>query len=437
MKHICAFVFTLLFCGLSFNNSLFSQNTGEQDTLKLSQEECEALFLKNNLSILAENINISKAEALVIQAKTWPNPNLTIDQVNLWKPENQIGGQEVVPPLTKDFGRNQQFAITIEQTILTAGKRKKLKALRQVGVEKQEQYFQELLRNLKLGLRMHLNELSYAQSIQRIYLQQLQSVQQLTQSYQNQLDAGYLKKGEYIRLKATELELQNQINQIENKMSALGYDLKLLMNIPIATHLVLKTEDVKPDQFQSFNTLELIEKAQNNRPDYKLGNLNQKFAESTLAVERAERVPNFSIQGQYDRGSGIYTDFIGFGISMDLPIFNRNKGNIKVAELEIKQTEIVQELITSTIEKEVNLAFLQYRKALNFVQQIDDGYETELDQMLTAYTQNFMKRNINLIKYLDFLKAYLENKEILLQAYLDLRVKTEQLNYAVGTDNIK
>lgn len=437
MKIIRFAVIVFLFYSIGLNNSLFSQAILVQDTLYFSHEECEAIFLENNLSILAENINISKAEAEVVQAKVWPNPNLTLDEVNLWKPKTQLGGEEVVPPLTDNFGRNQQFAITIEQTILTAGKRKKLQALREVGVEKQEQYFEELLRNLKLGFRTQLNELSYYQLVQEIYLQQFESVQQLTKSYQNQMDGGYLKKGDYIRLKATELEIHNHINHIENQLNEVGHNLKLLMNIPIGTQLVLRSEVINIDRNLDLNRNELILTAQNNRPDFKMGHLNQKFAERSLVVERSHRIPDFSILGQYDRGSGIYTDFVGFGISMDIPFINQNKGNIKIAELEIQQSKIVQELITSTIEMEVSLAILQYKKSLNFIQQIDEGYENELDDMLTAYTENFMKKNINLVKYIDFLEAYLENKRIILQADLDLKEKGEQLNFSVGTDIIK
>lgn len=436
MNSIHSALLVFLFCGLGLANGLFSQDISAQDTLELSKEECETLFLKNNLLILAEDINLSKAEARVVQANVWPNPNISLEQVNLWKPEKQIKGQEIVPPLSNDFGRNQQFAVVIEQTILTAGKRKKLKALKEVGVAKQEQYFKELLRNLKLELRKQLNTLGYYQSLQEIYYQQLESVKQLTQSYKNQVEAGFLQKGDYIRLQATALEIQNDIHEFENKMNGVSHDLKLIMDLPMETHLILEKE---PEINQNINLEDssLLVIAQNNRPDFKLGKLNQEYAEKTLEVERSKRVPNLSIQGEYDRGGGIYTDFVGFGIAMDIPIINQNKGNIKIADLEIKQTQIDQRFIAATVRKEVNLARSQFLKSQQFMQEIDADYENELDTVLAAYTQNFKKKNINLVKYIDFLEAYLENKEIILRAKLNLENNAEQINFAVGTDVIK
>lgn len=40
-----------------------------QDTLVLSIKECEAIFLKENLLLIAEKLEISKAEAMVLQAR--------------------------------------------------------------------------------------------------------------------------------------------------------------------------------------------------------------------------------------------------------------------------------------------------------------------------------------------------------------------------------
>jgi outer membrane protein, heavy metal efflux system len=58
---------------------LFSFSVKAQDTLKISREQCEAVFLKENLLLIAEKLNISQAEAMVLQAKLWPNPSLTIE----------------------------------------------------------------------------------------------------------------------------------------------------------------------------------------------------------------------------------------------------------------------------------------------------------------------------------------------------------------------
>lgn len=410
----------------------------QDTTLTLNRTELETLFLKNNLSLLAENLSISKAEAKIIQAKVWPNPTLSIEDVNLWRPKS-IGNEELIPSLVGDFGRNQQFSIGFEQLIITAGKRKKLIELKKMGLEYSKQYFEEILRNLKVEFRNALNEMNYLQHYKSVYKSQLHSINQLKESYKNQVDKGFLNKGEFIRLKTISLEVQHELNQLENKYESIEHDIKLLIHVPIQTTIQLKEEGMKVDKAEliSLDVQELIDSAKVYRPELQLSKIEEEMAHQTLSIARAERVPDLSVLGNYNRGDGLYPDYVGFGIAFDIPVFNRNKGNIQQANIEIQHAKINQELTAKSIEKEIVIAVSQYKKAIDFVQHIEDDYEAELDQVLDAYTHNFANQNISIIEYLDFLEAYLENKRIILQSEYNLREKAEELNYAIGIDLIK
>ena len=129
-------------------------------------------------------------------------------------------------------------------------------------------------------------------------------------------------------------------------------------------------------------------------------------------------------------------NFFGFGLTMDIPFFDRNQGNIKSALIGIEQSQIHLEHKELSLENETVLAYQNLRNAIDFLAQIEDGYEDTLDTLLTSYTKNFTERNISLLEYLDFLEAYLENKIIILEAGKEVNEKTEELNYAIGTDVI-
>lgn len=107
-----------------------------QDTLRISRDQAETIFLQNNLLLISEQLQIEQQKAEVIQAKLWPNPSFSINEVNLWATDKQTAGQEVSPPFWGNFGRNQQVGFEIEQLIQTSGKRKKRIALEQLEVYK-------------------------------------------------------------------------------------------------------------------------------------------------------------------------------------------------------------------------------------------------------------------------------------------------------------
>lgn len=417
---------------------LFSFSTKAQDTLKLSREQAEAVFLKENLLLIAEKLNISQSEAMVMQAKLWPNPSFTFDQVNFWATNAQTGGQEVIPPLG-GIRPNQQFGFGIEQLILTAGKRKKLVALEQISVEKSKQYFEELLRNLKIEFRNQLTKLQYLQFSRNIYQNQLNSIKQLTQAYKKQVEQGNVPQGEYIRLKALELKIAKDINELNKEVNEAQRELKLLMRLPATSQLEITDEGYlkNTEQFKQLALNDIIEQAKIHRPDYKIAQLEETYFNKLYAYEKAQRVPNLTLSSAYDRGGNAMLDFVGFGVTMDLPFFNRNQGNIKYAQIGIEQSKILYEQMTLSIENEIVLSFQNLTNAIAFLEEIEPDYETTLDMMLTSYTKNFTERNISLLKHLDFLDAYLENKKIILEAGKDVNEKAEELNYSVGMDLIK
>ncbi|PKQ65959.1 TolC family protein [Raineya orbicola] len=425
---------TILFLYFSFQGVA-------QDTLKLSRQQCEAVFLKENLLLIAERLEVPKAEAMVLQAKLWPNPTVSLDEINLWATQKQLGvfGQELQGFNGGNLGRNQQISFSIEQLILTAGKRKKLMALEQVNVDKSKQYFEDLLRHLKIEFRQQLTQLQYLQFNRNIYQNQINSIRQLTQAYQKQVDLGNIPKGEYIRLKALELEFSKQINELNKEINEAQKELKLLMRLPANVQLIL-TDDAYLKNTESFKLISLtvlLDTAKSTRPDLKIAELDQTYFSKLYAYEKAQRTPNVTLKGGYDRGGNFMYNFIGFGVAMDLPVFNRNQGNIRYAKLGIEQSKIRYEQQNLTITNEIVLSWQNLNAAIQFYESIEPDYEKTLDDLLNAYTKNFTNRNMSLLEYLDFLDAYLENKKIILEAGKEVNDKAEELNFSVGTDLIK
>ena len=60
--------------------NFFPANIEAQDTLSITPQDAEKIFLQNNLSILAAKYNIDANQALIRQAKFWDNPVISTDQ---------------------------------------------------------------------------------------------------------------------------------------------------------------------------------------------------------------------------------------------------------------------------------------------------------------------------------------------------------------------
>ncbi len=412
---------------------IFFGSFAQEDTLRLSRSEAEAMFLKENLLLVAEKMKISGAEALVQQAKLWPNPNFTLDQVNLWATRGQTGGQEVVPPLWGNFGRNRQFGAELEQLIETAGKRRKEVAAERVGVEMAAAEFSDLLRELKLKLRNSMTGLQVVQERKLNEEARLSSVRSLAQAYQNQVNQGNIPRNEAARLRALELEIRKELREIAESSFERQVELKQLLNLDPERVLMI-TDPLTPDtaRYRLLSAEQL--RSETDRPDLKVTQLEETYYGKVLALEQARRVPDVTLRAQYDRNGNTMLNFFGIGASIDLPVFTRNQGNIQHAGVNLRKAGVrvqQQELIINT---EIVQARQALKNALDFYHGMEQNYNETLDELLGVYTRNFMNRNISMLEYLDFSDTYRNSKQILIEAGKEVREQAEKLNYVLGKD---
>ncbi|WP_343706683.1 TolC family protein [Flavobacterium sp.] len=409
-----------------------AQITAIKDTIVLSRKQAEALFLEKNISLISEKLNIDIAEAQVIQAKLWPNPTLTIGEINLW---NNATAQQL-PPLWGNFGKTSQVTAELEQLVQTAGKRKKMIAMEKVSADIAKEYFKTFLRNLKIEFRGNLTELQYNQAQEAVYQKQLSSMQTLLKAYANQVKQGNVGKGEYIRLKATELQFLKEISDLQKDNNALQKELKVLMNLPAESFIKLTEEGFVPDNtsIENLNIGNLMASAVENRPDMKVLKLGNDYNDTKYKYEKAMRTPDVTLGVSYDRGASLMNDFVGVGFSLDLPFFNRNKGNIKAAKLAIDQGKLQTEEKTKSIQSEVLQSYEDLLVTQKLYESVEANYEGDLDKLLEAYRKNFMQKNTSMLEYLDFVDAYLDNKSILLNSKMDLNKNLEELRYISGQE---
>lgn len=401
------------------------------DTLAISYPEAEAIFIQRNLRLLAGRLDIDEAEARVLQAKLWPNPTLSFGEVNLWS----NGTSEDLGRISGEWGNHSQMAVEVEQLIQTAAKRKKLMAVEEVGVLVAEKQFEDLLRNLKTAFRSRLSELDHTQQRAVIYQQAHSQLQLLLQAYQKQLKQGNVSKSEFVRLRALEASLVKDMIDIGKQNQAAQQALKVLMGVAPHCELVLiggAPEEVSLAALKTISPATLLEWAQANSTELQTVQLEEIQAKYRLSYEKAQRVPDLALQVNYDRGGSIMRDFVGVGISVNLPFFQRNQGNIRAAQVSVDRSQLLAE----NKKNEVDGAVIQAWKALllSVEQQEKLGADLgdELDTLQQAYHERFAQRNISLLEYLDFLDAYLVAKDHILDNQMDIYIQLEILRYYVG-----
>lgn len=391
-------------------------------------DNLEAAFLQKNYALIANKFNVDRIDAEIIQEKLWQNPTLSISEVNLWKTYNV----EEQPYLFGKYGKNQQISVELEQLIETAGKRKKRVAIKELEKNSALFEYEELLRELKKELRQTYFSLARIQSEKKELQNSVDLFEQMMTQYQRQADLKNVPKADFYRLQTELIGLQKDQIELENQEIEYINKLRLLTQ-----NSDLNVNEIDFSRFNShsksipFNAKQLA-KEQNIALKKQENEIN--LAEKQLILEKAQRTPDLAFQVNYDRGGNIMRDFVGVGVSIDLPIFITNKGNIKASEIVLNQQQITKNALHSELDisidrlqnqiSQLDKALIQWKK-LNNQDQLT---------MIDNYKKHLQNKQITLLEFIDFTQAYCESQK----AYLDLlenyQNTFEELNYIVGQD---
>ena len=407
--------------------------SAQTDTLYLSTAQAEDLFIRQNLQLIAERLEIDVADAAIAQAKLWPNPTFSIQDVNLWTTDDMRNEMSELFP-SGTFARNRQFAAGLEQLIVMGGKRRKLVDMERVSRDIAVQYFEELLRCLKVELRNACAEAFYMQEYHKVLENQRAKLEMLVGNYRNQAAQGNVSQSERLRLEASLLEVRSEINELQRDMNRQQKELKTLLNISTPSHIVLTATDINTKSPEELSYGRLIELAGASRPDLKEAMFQKDFSEKALRYEKSQRTPDLMLGASYDRAGGVIPKYWGFGASMDLPFFDRNQGNIRAAQIGVRQSQLLAEQKQLEVRNEVIHAMQNYTLAYDFNRQIGSEFIANLDEMQESYTRNFISKNIGIVEFLDFFEAWKNNKRTVLEAQKEVKTSFEELQYAVGKE---
>ena len=426
------FVFSLLFFVINGNNAVFAQlNDTKPDTLKITLEKVEAEFLNSNLQLLASRFNISASEAEVVQAKLWNNPNISIEQ-NIY---NQYTKKLL------DFTSSGNTGIQIQQLITLAGKRNKQIKIASINKEISEYNFAEILRSLKYELRTDFYDLYFLQQSVIFYDESIPPLKKAIELIQGAYSSRSILLSEILRLKSLLLSLETDRLEIVNHISALENDLRILQagTTQKGNYYVpeVDTASINKLSLNQLNRDEIINAALENRPEYLIAKATVKMEETNLSLQKSLAVPDLTIGGLWSRQGSYIPNYYAVTFSIDLPIFNRNQGNIAASgyNLEADKKTLIQTQLN--IEREVNDAYDKVLTVDNLYKTFDKRFTIEYKSLVNGMLLNYEKRYMTVIEFTDFYESYRNSVTQLNKLFNDRVDAFENLNYTAATDIVK
>jgi len=370
------------------------------DSVYISLDSTEAIFLRNNFLLLAQKYNIDMMKAYVIQAKLYPNPNFSFSSTIY----NHKASKFFPAPGSSDG----ESTGGLSQLIILAGKRNKLVRLAQANVVLNEYQFFDLIRTLKYTLRTDFFNIYFLQQSAKVYDTEIKALTQIVAAFEQQKGKNYISEKEVVRIKALLYSFKSEYNDLRNQINNIESELRTIMQIKPYSYIyplpdIATLQNLNPLKYQMSA---LLDTAYSHRTDLLMARQNTNINKLNYNYQKALAVPDVSANVGYDQQGSYVPNLTTLGFTIDLPFFNRNQGNIKAAKYGINAAAATQKNVEASVEENV---FRAMQKAIDqdkLLKDIDPAFTNDFDRLMKEVLINYQKRNISILEFLDFYDSY-------------------------------
>lgn len=388
------------------------------DTLRVSLEQAEQIFLRKNLLLLSERCQVDAVKANEIQQRLYDNPIASVEFAAYGSNHKWL-----------DIGNNGQKVFGIDQIITLAGKRNKRVVLAKEQTTEANHQFYELMRSLKYELRQNFYTAAYADEIIEQYDEQMRQLQQIINAYEVQAAKRNVPLKDAVRLKSEYIQLSADRNAIVMDAITSRQVLQLLMDT---------TAYIKPDKITLTTKVlpglsALTSIARQNRSDLKIQESRLKQEQLNYTYQRALATPDLTLGAGYDQNGSYISHLYSLRAAIDIPLFNRNQGNIKAARSMIRAAGLALDHKQSEVDKEVAASLYRLNEAEKEYKATEQSFNKDFPEVNRAMIENFNKGNISLLEFVDFFENYNIAIRQLNQLHKQRRLAWEDLEYTLGT----
>jgi outer membrane protein, heavy metal efflux system len=425
VQHLRFLMFTLSICltGAVFSRPALAQTQGP---VKITLEDAIQLALQHNHTLLAARTTIQQSQAQEITANLRPDPVLLGDAqfLPIFHPDN----------FNSDYLDNAaQFDIGLSYLFERGKKRQhRLQAAKDATAVTTSQVA-DSERNTTFQVASQYITVELAESTLDLAQQDLASFQNSVDISQQRYRAGDISEDDYLKIHLQLLQFQTDASQAKlAKIQGLS-DLRQLLgyeSVP-ADYDVAGPFDYTP---LSAKLEDLQAKALATRPDLRAAIQGVTAANSQYDLAKANGKRDITGQVNYTHVADLSTASL-FG-QMQLPIFDRNQGEIARTRIVITQAQEQQKAASEQVMTDVEDAYEGLRTNDQVVQLYRSGYldEAQQDRDISQYA--YQRGAASLLDYLDAERSYRATQLAYRQSLASYLTALEQLREAVGTRSL-
>lgn len=230
---------------------------------------------------------------------------------------------------------------------------------------------------------------------------------------------------EYLLYKKNETDSRIDLQNALKELSLLIFPNELIPD--------LQTEFKKMGFYDIPDLQNLLMVAKENRSDIQYAKLSLQSKSSQLSNEQLKILPEVSLTLGYKKQSD-NIDGLVYGFNLGIPLFNRNQGNIEIAEAELNQSMLEVNSLEKKIEYEVINSYNNLTEYTEQLKVIEEFEFLSTEEIISTAEYSYEAGEMSLLELIDALRAFTEALKLKNELIINYHNSYYQLEMAIGKE---
>ena len=391
-------------------------------SIRLSLTEALSLFVQQNLDVLIAKYGIEYSKGQQITARLFPNPVMSIGNLASFTQGHTAGN-------------SGQIFIQAQQLFELAGKRGYRIESAGFGAQSAEAAFEDAVRQLGFTVKDSYYRVQLAQRRLALAEENRDRFSRILDINTIRFKKGYIAEVDLIRIRLQTVDFHSQVIQSLQEAETARGDLRQLLRLSPGTTLELTTDLEFRRIDPEIGKLRVV--AVDVRPDLRSKRFTHSQREADLRLAKAYRVPDLTVGTGYAIQGAQGPDnpqqwALNFG--MPLPLFNRNQGGVRQAEVAVQTAEADLNKALNVVENEVEVAYRNLMQSRRLVEAYVGGVLDDARATFTIVERAYERGGATILDLLDAARTSRTIQQNYIEALFNYQRNVLQLESAVGQE---
>jgi len=361
-----------------------------------------ALAVANNPTLQQAAAAVAQTQATQWQVGLYPNP--------------QVGYLRADP---SQAGQSRTEGVFVGQEFVTSGKRWKSRDVEGQEVARLRWEYQSQERRVLNDVRIRVVEVLAAQQTLLLLDDLLRVADDSLKTTERLREGGSVSESDVLQTRIQWKTVRVKRMEADRRLEAAWRQLVNVVGCPYLERApVVGTLD---GEIPALDWEATWQRLLAESPQLRAAETRINHARSELVREQAQRIPNVNVQiiSERDHVQGFST--LSSFVSIPVPLFNRNQGNIAHAEADMREARSEVRRTQLALRDQLSLSFQKYETLRQQWEQVTHEILPDVEANQRLVTAGFRGGEMNMLQLLTAQEAYFTARLTQLEALVELR----------------